>query len=74
MNNPKSMGTSPYDSMLAELDCLLSEPVEAARERATLAFDHATNPHGDRLVLFGCGNMGRRVLARLRQDGISPPS
>ena len=66
------MGTSPYDSMLAELDCLLSEPVEAARERATLAFDHATNPHGDRLVLFGCGNMGRRVLARLRQDGISP--
>jgi FkbM family methyltransferase len=61
------------DALLrAELDRLLSEPVDSAVERARTAFDRAVEPHGKRLVLFGAGNMGRRVLARLRQDGIMP--
>lgn len=56
----------------AQLDSLLNEPVDDAKERARTAFDRATEPHGKRFVLFGAGNIGRRVLARLRKDGIEP--
>lgn len=56
----------------AQLRRLLNEPVEAAEERARTAFDRAVEPYGKRLVLFGAGNMGRRVLAKLREDGIEP--
>jgi FkbM family methyltransferase len=54
------------------LDDLLSEPVEAARARARTAFDEETSLFNGRFVLFGAGNMGRRILACLRQDGRYP--
>lgn len=54
------------------LDNLLSEPVEAAQHRARTTFDDEVRGWNGRFVLFGAGNMGRRVLARLRQDGIEP--
>ena len=56
----------------AQLDQLLSESVDAAQKRARTEFDRTIEPHGSRMVLFGAGSMGRRVLARLRQDGIDP--
>ncbi len=59
-------------SPLMELEHLLSEPVDAAMERAKTAFDQAASRYGNRFVLFGAGNMGRRVLACLRQDNIAP--
>jgi hypothetical protein len=34
----------------AQLDHLLNEPVEAAKERARTEFDRAIAPHGNRLV------------------------
>src|SRR5215471_18818556 len=54
------------------LDALLRESPEAAKERAASTFDNEAAPFDKRFVLFGSGNMGRRVLARLRQDGIEP--
>jgi FkbM family methyltransferase len=56
----------------AELDALLNEPVSCAQQRALTAFDEHVQPYGQKVVLFGAGNMGRQVLARLRQDGIEP--
>ena len=44
-------------------------PRRNARARA---FDSEVRPFNNRLVLFGAGNTGRQVLARLRQDGIEP--
>jgi FkbM family methyltransferase len=64
---------SKEDAALAAwLDELLAEPVAAAETRARTAFDAEVEPFRSRLVLFGAGNMGHRVLARLRQDGIEP--
>lgn len=54
------------------LDDLLSETPEAATERASTALDADLRGFDKRIVLFGAGNMGRRTLARLRQDGIEP--
>jgi FkbM family methyltransferase len=59
-------------SLEKQLSDLLSEPVEEARERSRRAFDKEVEGFKNRFVLFGAGNMGRRVLARLRQDGIEP--
>ena len=56
----------------AWLDKLLAEPVVAAETRARTAFDAEVEPFRNRFVLFGAGSMGRRVLARMRQDGIEP--
>lgn len=54
------------------LNELLSEPAQAARERARTTFDREIEGFNNRFVLLGAGNMGRRILARLRKDGLSP--
>ncbi|MCX7109976.1 MAG: FkbM family methyltransferase [Proteobacteria bacterium] len=59
-------------SLEAHLDALLSETVEDARIRANTAFDKEVSPYKGQFVLFGSGNMGCKVLARLREDGIEP--
>jgi FkbM family methyltransferase len=55
-----------------ELDRLLAETVDEARQRERTTFDRATKQFGDRLVLFGAGNLGRKALGALRADGIEP--
>jgi FkbM family methyltransferase len=55
-----------------ELEALLGEPIQQAKQRAQLAFDEEIRRCGGKVVLFGAGNMGRQVLARLKQDGITP--
>jgi len=60
------------DLLKERLDALLAEPVSAAQERARTAFDNEVKGFNNRFVLLGAGNMGRRILARLRQDGIEP--
>src|SRR5438270_11904616 len=55
-----------------DLEQLLSESVEAAKERERTAFDERAGAFGERLVLFGAGGFGRRVLAGLRSLGIEP--
>jgi len=66
------MMTRMNSPLETELEALLSEPVERAKERAGSTFDEQLSPYGRKVVLFGAGNMGRQVLARLRQDGIEP--
>jgi FkbM family methyltransferase len=56
--------------MLNALDDLLSEPVEAAREREATEFEKATS--GKPLVLFGAGGFGKRTLEALRAIGLKP--
>jgi len=51
---------------------LLSESIDAARERERTAFARAAGPHEKLLVLFGAGNLGRKTLAGLRQIGTEP--
>jgi FkbM family methyltransferase len=63
---------SASGSMNRQLDELLSEGIDAARERERTSFDKASAPFGTRLVLFGAGNLGRKVLAALRAEGIEP--
>lgn len=55
-----------------ELEILLAEPVEAARARARNAFDHLAGDAAGRIVLFGAGNLGRKALRGLREEGVEP--
>jgi FkbM family methyltransferase len=55
-----------------ELEELLSEGVEKARAREKAAFDELAGPFSRAIVLFGAGNLGRRTLAKLREQGIEP--
>jgi len=59
-------------ALRAELDRLLTETVEEASLRERTTFDRATEQFGQRLVLSGAGNLGRKALAALRADGIEP--
>jgi FkbM family methyltransferase len=60
------------DAYLAELDLLLSEPLSSVRDREASAFDKLLAGCGNRLVLFGAGNLGRKVLQCVRSIGIEP--
>ena len=55
-----------------QLDQLLSEPMDVAKERARTTFDKVAESCNNRFVLIGAGNMGRRILAQLRSEGIKP--
>ena len=54
------------------LKALLAEPLEEAIERERTTFDALAGPFGGRLVLFGAGRLGRKVLACLRARGLEP--
>jgi FkbM family methyltransferase len=54
----------------SELERMLSEPVEDARQRASCSFDRISR--GRNIVLMGAGGLGRRTLAGLRQNGVEP--
>jgi hypothetical protein len=57
--------------MRRELDRLLAEPAETARNRGRTLWERLWRP-GTPLVLHGAGNVGRIALARLRAEGIEP--
>ena len=61
-----------YRLLRSELSELLAEPEESARHRSATAFDEQLSLCGGSLIIFGCGNMGGRVLHCLRQHGIEP--
>jgi len=60
------------DDYLIELDRVLSEPLSRVREREKSAFDTLLTGCGNRLVLFGAGNLGRKVLQCVRSIGVEP--
>jgi len=51
---------------------LLSESVDAARLREAGAFEGPLAEAGGRIVLFGAGSLGRKVLAALRRRHVEP--
>ena len=53
---------------------LLSEIVDAARRRETATFDVLAADACGKIVLFGAGQLGRKVLAALRRQGVEPLS
>ena len=54
------------------LDALFeTDPVSVSLRLRSL-YDEATGAHGDRIVLYGVGHLGRRTLANLRRIGIEP--
>ncbi|MGA7885670.1 MAG: FkbM family methyltransferase [Acidobacteriaceae bacterium] len=53
------------------LEQLLSEKLDGCRAREQAAFDEAAGS-AKGLILFGAGGLGRKLLRRLRQDGVEP--
>lgn len=57
---------------LFELDRLLSEPPNRVHERENSAFDKLLAGSANRVVLFGAGTLGRKVLQCLRSINVEP--
>jgi FkbM family methyltransferase len=55
-----------------QLDALLYESAPAVLRRQQTAFDQAAFPDERRIVIYGAGGLGRRILAGLRANGIEP--
>jgi len=66
------MTMTATDAYLVELDRLLSEPQDSVRDRENSAFDKLLAGCGNRLVLFGAGNLGRKALQCVRSIGVEP--
>ncbi|MGA9932840.1 MAG: FkbM family methyltransferase [Terriglobales bacterium] len=64
--------SEPSPEMLAELDLVLREPLSSVRLRENSAFDQLLANCERRVVLFGAGNLGRKVLRCLRTIGVEP--
>jgi len=58
--------------MQLPLSELLREPINSVIERQEHALDLLLSEQSNRVVLFGAGNLGRRLLAELRGIGIEP--
>lgn len=54
------------------LEHLLAEPLEQVRERAATAYDRAVGEPARPIVILGAGNLGRKLLAGLREEGVQP--
>lgn len=55
-----------------DLEALLSEGAEGAREREATVTERLGDLNASGIVLFGAGNLGRRTLSVLRKVGIEP--
>lgn len=60
------------EELISDLKDLLSESMDSVIEREKSTFDQLAFPHGDSLILFGTGKLGRRTLKGLRELGIEP--
>jgi FkbM family methyltransferase len=60
------------DRRIDQLEALLGEGLQAARERESTAFDRAAYPYERRIVIYGAGELGRKTLAGLRANGLEP--
>lgn len=60
------------NTLTEQLEAILGETVEHARERERAAFDQVAGSFAQSIVLYGAGNLGRKVLHGLRKNGIQP--
>jgi FkbM family methyltransferase len=51
---------------------ILTESISVVKEREASALDQLLLEHQNRVVLFGCGTLGRRAADLLREIGINP--
>lgn len=58
--------------LLARLEHLLSESVDSVRQRQCQALENALGGEKQPFVLFGAGNLGRRVVGTLLEQGMRP--
>ena len=58
--------------MLVPLREILTESVSAVKEREASALERILREHHNRVVLFGCGTLGRRAVDLLREVGVNP--
>src|SRR5439155_9310233 len=58
--------------LAAELEELLAESVDQARERERTEFDRIAGSRAASVVLFGARKLGQLALAGLRHTGIEP--
>lgn len=64
--------SKPSTDFHRELEALLSEGVEGARQREADVIDALADPQATGIVLFGAGSLGRHTLGGLRKIGIEP--
>lgn len=57
---------------LLELETILDEPLSSVHNRERSDFDKLLAGCANRVVLFGAGNLGRKVLQCLRSIGVEP--
>ncbi len=55
-----------------EIDELLDEDIASVQHRERVTFDNLTGLSKNSLVIYGAGNLGRKILIHLRQLGIEP--
>ena len=61
--------TSSAEARRQRLEDLLGEGRSAVVARQSQAFDRAAEPFGGRMVIYGAGGLGQRLLAGLRASG-----
>src|SRR5947209_6310414 len=61
--------TETLDTLLSELRAISAAEIERRLEQA---YERATDPHGNRTVIFGSGQLGKMVLPWVRRSGIEP--
>jgi FkbM family methyltransferase len=57
---------------LVPLREILTESISAVKEREASALDQLLSAHQNRVVLFGCGTLGRQAVDLFREIGINP--
>ena len=58
--------------MLVPLREILTESVSDVMEREASALDRILRAHQNRVVIFGCGTLGKRAIDLLREIGVNP--
>jgi FkbM family methyltransferase len=66
------MSNPIHDHLRDSLLQLLAEPLEHAQSRERNECDQRLGTNADQLILFGAGNLGRKVLSVLRRTGQEP--
>lgn len=59
-------------AFLAPLREILTESISAVKEREASALDQLFSAHQNRVVIFGCGALGRKAIEKLQELGIRP--
>lgn len=66
------MKSPDIERFVAAMNGLLSEPMDSTFRREQTEFDRLVHPFENAFVLFGAGNLGRMIRAKLHSLGIEP--